>query len=53
MAEYIITMKMEINLADYYGQDLIWFPSYQSIQGIINYQSDDKIRRPCIHQQFS
>jgi hypothetical protein len=23
MAEYIMTMKMEINLADYYGQDLI------------------------------
>jgi len=39
MAEYIITMKMEINLADYYGQDLILVSKLSIYTGIINYSS--------------
>jgi len=40
MAEPIITMKMEINLADYYGQDLILVSKLSIYTGIIiNYSS--------------
>jgi len=39
MAEDIITMKMEINLADYYRQDLILVSKLSIYTGIINYSS--------------